>query len=516
MAPTRECVSCADDEADGATVLYDTECGAHHFMCAECLHTLFKLATKDEKHYPPRCCNDETSVLLISKFEEVLPFEVAWDFQAKEAGEYSINPKYRVYCANANCATFLHPETHQTHTTSSEAPSSSLSSSDSESSASSGQSSKTSLSSVTKTISYAPCDFCSTTTCTSCKTVIEKDVAEHECQVSENEKKFKLTVEEKGYQECYNCGSTVELSEACNHISCECGSEFCYICGKEWEGLHGCPHYGPAEYDAEGYNQEGFHKETGLNRDGRTRRQQINHDRGANDDDDSDDDGAGRPRIPFPPELQQAVDNGIIPFEEAFEQWQISMIETGQFVDVNQFLQQHDDGDDGDDDGEDREEDENLEGEADNGGQDEEGAAGDEHDDGEDNEESDVEAGAQWPGILDIEPVPEASGDIDGSNPQTLQGQDQLAADIGDWSVGNETQGQDDIPSMATITWSLPPTANDDDAADQTAPLDNPLTNDPTSAKDLAAPEQTRQDPNVMEGLVYQNFPMPYAPEDEL
>lgn len=44
--------------------------------------------------------------------------------------------------------------------------------------------------------------------------------------------------------------------------------------------MHGCPHYGVAIYDAEGYNQDGFHHETGLNREGLTRRQDITWRRG--------------------------------------------------------------------------------------------------------------------------------------------------------------------------------------------------------------------------------------------
>lgn len=39
--------------------------------------------------------------------------------------------------------------------------------------------------------------------------------------------------------------------------------------------MHGCPHYGPAEYDEDGYNQEGYHRTTGLNREGRTRHEEV-------------------------------------------------------------------------------------------------------------------------------------------------------------------------------------------------------------------------------------------------
>lgn len=70
-------------------------------------------------------------------------------------------------------------------------------------------------------------------------------------------------------------GSIVYLRTALIAERCECGTDFCYICGDEWHGMHGCPHYGPAVYDEEDYNQDGFHRTTGLNREGRTRRDQA-------------------------------------------------------------------------------------------------------------------------------------------------------------------------------------------------------------------------------------------------
>lgn len=72
---------------------------------------------------------------------------------------------------------------------------------------------------------------------------------------------------------------------------CECGAQFCYICGEEWKGVHGCPHYGPAIYDEEGYNQEGFHRSTGINREGRTRREQALIDHDDNGESEDEDDG---------------------------------------------------------------------------------------------------------------------------------------------------------------------------------------------------------------------------------
>lgn len=96
--------------------------------------------------------------------------------------------RFRIYCANPPCGKFLHPSSH-------------IEDSDSK-------------------ITYAICesDDCGKTTCVKCRTQIDQDTQNHVCEQNENDVKFKQTAAEKGYQECSNCGATVELAEACNHI----------------------------------------------------------------------------------------------------------------------------------------------------------------------------------------------------------------------------------------------------------------------------------------------------------
>lgn len=60
----------------------------------------------------------------------------------------------------------------------------------------------------------------------------------------------------KDFQICpgEGCARTIELAEACNAITCQCGINFCYVCGEEAEpeSEHwlrvdgGCPRYGVA------------------------------------------------------------------------------------------------------------------------------------------------------------------------------------------------------------------------------------------------------------------------------
>jgi hypothetical protein len=77
-------------------------------------------------------------------------------------------------------------------------------------------------------------------------------------------------------------------------------------------GPHGCPHYGQATFDAEGYNQDGYHRETGLNREGLTRRQEMARRRGDDLDADEEDEGEEdddewEVMQHLPPEQRQAI-----------------------------------------------------------------------------------------------------------------------------------------------------------------------------------------------------------------
>jgi hypothetical protein len=97
--------------------------------------------------------------------------------------------RFRVYCANSSCRKFLHPSCHITDP-------------------------------ETK-VTYAICEdeACGKWTCASCKVLLDQGTQNHTCTQNEEEEKFKETVIKNGYQECSVCGATVELAEACNHIT---------------------------------------------------------------------------------------------------------------------------------------------------------------------------------------------------------------------------------------------------------------------------------------------------------
>jgi hypothetical protein len=48
----------------------------------------------------------------------------------------------------------------------------------------------------------------------------------------------------KNYQVCPHCRRVINLESACNHITCKCKGEFCYICGKAENDTTATGHWG--------------------------------------------------------------------------------------------------------------------------------------------------------------------------------------------------------------------------------------------------------------------------------
>lgn len=47
--------------------------------------------------------------------------------------------------------------------------------------------------------------------------------------------KFHLLAKNSRWKRCTKCKHMIELAEGCNHMTCRCGFEFCYVCGAEWK-----------------------------------------------------------------------------------------------------------------------------------------------------------------------------------------------------------------------------------------------------------------------------------------
>lgn len=46
------------------------------------------------------------------------------------------------------------------------------------------------------------------------------------------------------YRQCVRCKNVIEKSAGCNHMTCRCRYQFCYVCGAKWSASHVCANRG--------------------------------------------------------------------------------------------------------------------------------------------------------------------------------------------------------------------------------------------------------------------------------
>ena len=251
MSATEECMVCPGGW--GECILLKFWCPEHR-ICDACLRTAVELAVQDESHYPLSC--GSTICSPINDHDVEMELSIGGDDDLRRLKRfcdktevYNIPPVCRMYCASPKCCTiqghsrFINPEV---------------------------------LGEETAVI----CPDCDSITCRLCRNLIESEI-EHACKADDLDAVVLAYIdtlpssEHWLWQKCYCCGSWVNKTEACNHITCRCKAQFCLICGSKWEEgcascRRGCPHYASPIYDEDGYSQFGFHKDTGLDREGNT------------------------------------------------------------------------------------------------------------------------------------------------------------------------------------------------------------------------------------------------------
>ncbi|KAI1814869.1 hypothetical protein GGS20DRAFT_375068 [Poronia punctata] len=166
----------------------------NHEYCRQCLQRLFKDAMVDESLFPPRCCKQP---IPLDKNRIFLDQDIIGLFREK-ALEYS-TPN-RTYCHNARCASFIPP--------------------------------------VNYTDTTASCSRCHVRTCRTCKRASH----DGDCPNDEQLQQVIRLARDQGWQRCQNCWGMVELNTGCNHMTCRCGFQFCYVCGARWKSC-GCQHW---------------------------------------------------------------------------------------------------------------------------------------------------------------------------------------------------------------------------------------------------------------------------------
>lgn len=166
-------------------------CG--HTYDASCMEALISAATKDEALFPPRCCRDP---IPIESVQSYIDATVLATFKEKSI-EFSTPT--RVYCSNPKCSRFLGPKNDG------KSPSAPITCS------------------------------CSTITCNSCRgNIANGDVFSHSCSSDTLEQEVRALADKKKWATCPGCSNLVELSTGCNHMTCRCGTQFCYYCNAKW------------------------------------------------------------------------------------------------------------------------------------------------------------------------------------------------------------------------------------------------------------------------------------------
>lgn len=185
----RECVSCLDDFDPNEMV--KAPC---HNYCQDCFSRLITSACEHEQHWPPKCCLNtipEPTILTLTDDDLKLRYR-------SRAEEWNIPVSERVYCHQPECSAWLRPNR------------------------------------IDRALNVARCDA-GHATCTLCRG------AQHEftngrgaCPQDRDIQRTEELAEEAGWKRCTGCHAYVEHSDACQHMTCRCGAQFCYVCGARW------------------------------------------------------------------------------------------------------------------------------------------------------------------------------------------------------------------------------------------------------------------------------------------
>ncbi|KAK0631885.1 hypothetical protein B0T14DRAFT_490345 [Immersiella caudata] len=183
-AETIECVSCFDDLSPKAGV--KTPC---HTYCKPCFQQLISTALETEAQWPPKCCLNPIPFRTITKHAGS---NLVRRYRDRDE-EFKVPVSDRIYCSTADCGTWIKK--------------------------------------VDKANKTARCSA-GHVMCVLCRG------APHPlgtaCAQDRDRAVVDQLAEEEGWRRCSKCAVLVEHREACQHMTCRCGNEFCYVCGAQW------------------------------------------------------------------------------------------------------------------------------------------------------------------------------------------------------------------------------------------------------------------------------------------
>ncbi|KAH6660338.1 hypothetical protein BKA67DRAFT_48536 [Truncatella angustata] len=183
-----ECVSCFEEFNPNKMV----KCPCHSY-CTACFHRLIETACENEQQWPPKCCLNiiPKSTILSGTFN----YHALQKVYNDKSEEWSIPISERIYCYEPVCAgIFVRPAY------------------------------------INHAENVARCEA-GHYICTLCRGQRHVNQA---CPQDRDLQRTEELADEEGWKRCYQCHAFVEHREACQHMTCRCGAEFCYVCGARW------------------------------------------------------------------------------------------------------------------------------------------------------------------------------------------------------------------------------------------------------------------------------------------
>jgi hypothetical protein len=185
LTSCRECVSCLDD--------FDTKDVVKapcHSYCQDCFSRLITAACEHEQQWPPKCClNNIPERTILSNTDSTLQQRYRG-----RAEEWNIAVSDRLYCNEPDCSLWVKP------------------------------------SQVNAAMRTARCEN-GHEMCVMCR---GPQHGTEDCPQDRDLIRTEELAEEEGWKRCYGCQAYVEHREACQHMTCRCGAQFCYVCGERW------------------------------------------------------------------------------------------------------------------------------------------------------------------------------------------------------------------------------------------------------------------------------------------
>ncbi|KAF2971561.1 hypothetical protein GQX73_g1960 [Xylaria multiplex] len=180
-----ECVSCLEDFNAKRTVRVPC-----HNYCVPCFRRLVVSACQNEQHWPPKCCLNNIPDSTIRAGVDKLQ----WLEYRERAIEWNCPVADRIYCSQQECSQFIRPEY------------------------------------IIPGRAVARCSD-GHHTCIICRNEQHGDEV---CPQDEDMIRTNALAEAAGWKRCNACRAYVEHSDGCQHMTCRCGAQFCYVCGARW------------------------------------------------------------------------------------------------------------------------------------------------------------------------------------------------------------------------------------------------------------------------------------------